>query len=158
MDRERRVFAHSNHDRIGAVLTDEGSYAAAVRGENYASEYYYAAGDVTVYDVIVPVFLGGEHVGALNIGLSMADVQGSVRQILMRIVGIGAVSFVILGAVLLSISLGIVKSLDAAKSHLSLLADGDFSQEIPAKFLQRRDEFGEVAQAVEHTQTSMKTC
>ena len=156
MDRERRVFAHSNHDRIGAVLTDEGSYAAAVRGENYASEYYYAAGDVTVYDVIVPVFLGGEHVGALNIGLSMADVQGSVRQILMRIVGIGAVSFVILGAVLLSISLGIVKSLDAAKSHLSLLADGDFSQEIPAKFLQRRDEFGEVAQAVEHTQTSMK--
>ncbi|MGI6651546.1 MAG: methyl-accepting chemotaxis protein [Limnochordia bacterium] len=156
MDRERRVFAHSNHDRIGAVLTDEGSYAAAVRGENYASEYYYAAGDVTVYDVIVPVFLGGEHAGALNIGLSMADVQGSVRQILMRIVGIGAVSFVILGAVLLSISLGIVKSLDAAKSHLSLLADGDFSQEIPAKFLQRRDEFGEVAQAVEHTQTSMK--
>ena len=74
----------------------------------------------------------------------------------MRIVGIGAVSFCNLGLQCCLHLMGIVKSLDAAKSHLSLLADGDFSQEIPAKFLQRRDEFGEVAQAVEHTQTSMK--
>ena len=154
--RDRQVFAHSNHDRIGALLTDEGSLAGAVRGESYASEYYYEAGDVTVYDVIVPVFLGGEHVGALNIGLSMADVQEAVRAVLMRIVTIGVLSFVVLGVVLLSVSLGIINSLDATQGHLSHMAEGDFSQEFSAKFLQRQDEFGEVVRAVEHTQTSMK--
>ncbi|NLL43098.1 MAG: methyl-accepting chemotaxis protein, partial [Firmicutes bacterium] len=69
---------------------------------------------------------------------------------------IGVLSFVVLGVVLLSVSLGIINSLDATQGHLSHMAEGDFSQEFSAKFLQRQDEFGEVARAVEHTQTSMK--
>lgn len=103
--------AHSNHERIGITFDDEGSIAAAVRGEPYASQYYYEAENVEVYDVLLPFILDGEHQGAINIGLSMAEVNEAVREVLVTVSIIGIVAFILLGAVLVIISMGIVNSL-----------------------------------------------
>lgn len=41
IDPNLTAIAHSNLDRVGLNLTDEGSMAGAVRGERYFSTYYY---------------------------------------------------------------------------------------------------------------------
>ena len=55
IDKNLIATAHSNKDRIGITLTDEGSKAAAVDKKEYASEYYYEAGKIDVYDILMPV-------------------------------------------------------------------------------------------------------
>lgn len=55
IDKNLIATAHSNKDRIGITLTNEGSKAAAVDKKEYASEYYYEAGKIDVYDILMPV-------------------------------------------------------------------------------------------------------
>ncbi|NMB02124.1 MAG: hypothetical protein GX971_11530 [Firmicutes bacterium] len=156
ISKDRVNTAHSNPERIGVTLNDPGTIAAAQRGEDYASEYYYEAEAVTVYDILLPLVIDGEHVGAINIGLSMDEVYDAIKEVLVSIVIIGLVSFVVLGGILVTISLGIINSLKVNQTHLAYMAKGDFSQEIPAKYLDKQDEFGEMARAVENTQLSIK--
>ncbi|WP_313567615.1 methyl-accepting chemotaxis protein [Acetoanaerobium noterae] len=60
IDKNLISTAHSNKDRIGITLTDEGSKAAAVDKKEYASEYYYEAGKIDVYDILMPVEVAGD--------------------------------------------------------------------------------------------------
>ena len=116
IDKDRVNIAHSNAGLIGTVTDHEGVVAAAQKGERYAAEFFYEAEGANVYDVLLPLVVDGEHVGAINIGLSMADVYRSVREVLIVIVTIGAVALVLLGGILLFISLGIVRSRSQPKA------------------------------------------
>lgn len=156
IDRNRVGIAHSNHERIGLTFDDAGTFAAAQHGEAHAQEYYYEPEDVTVYDVQLPFYLNGEHVGAIRIGLSMGQVYGAIRDILIQIIKIGGAAFVILGTVLVLVSRGILSSLHVNRTQLRYMAAGDFTQQIPDRYLKRSDEFGEMARDVEHTQGAMQ--
>lgn len=156
IDNDRVNIAHSNPERIGVTLNDAGTIAAAVRGERYAAEYFYEAEGVTVYDVLLPLIIDGQHVGAVNIGLSMEQVYGALREVLIAIITVGSVALILLGGVLVAISLGIVNSLKANQVQLSSMAQGDFSTNINPKYLNKQDELGEMARAVEHTQRSIR--
>lgn len=156
ISKDRVNTAHSNRERIGVTLNDIGTITAAQNGETYAAEYYYAAEDVTVYDILLPLHIDGEHVGAVNIGLAMDDVYTALRDILTQIVIIGTAAFIILGALLVSISLNIVNSLHANREHLRHMAAGDFTRQIPERYLNKSDEFGEMAQALSNTQTAIR--
>ena len=156
IDKDRVNIAHSNAGLIGTVTDHEGVVAAAQKGERYAAEFFYEAEGANVYDVLLPLVVDGEHVGAINIGLSMADVYRSVREELIVIVTIGAVALVLLGGILLFISLGIVSSLEANQKQLAKMASGDFSTKIDPKYLNLQDELGEMARAVENTKNAIK--
>lgn len=156
IDTDRVNVVHSNPERVGITLDDPGTIAAAQRGEQYASEYYYEAEEVTVYDILLPLYYEGEHVGAINIGLSMEEVYQAIGEILVRIILIGGLAFILLGGILMVISLGIVQNLNANQTQLMHMAKGDFSREIPKKYLESQDEFGEIARAVQNTQESIK--
>ena len=54
------------------------------------------------------------------------------------------------------ISRNIVNPLTLAVNHLNVMATGDFSTEAPEKFTKRKDEMGEIAQAISRTQNSLK--
>lgn len=156
LDRNQMVTAHSLPERIGLTLADDGTIAAAVRGEIFGSEYYYEPEDTVVFDVSYPVVLGGQHIGALKIGLSMDDVQAGITQTLRIIISIGTAAFVLLGAILFIIARGFVVSLEVSQVQLKHMAEGDFTHEPPPGLLRRADEFGEMARAVEYTQVSMR--
>ena len=140
----------SEKDRIGEQLTDEGSITAASQGQKYSSVYNYEG--TSVYDVLVPVILNGEHVGALNIGFSMEIVYGSIMRNIMIIVMIGTIVFILLGIILGKTSMGIVKILNIAKEHLNIIAAGNFTKEVPKKHLELEDEFGEISNAIANMQ------
>ena len=149
-------IAHSNVELIGGASAHDGVVLAAQRGERHAAEYFYAAEDITVFDVALPLVIDGEHVGAINIGLSMEEVYRSVREVLVAILTIGVLALLLLGGILLLISLGIVNSLEANQAQLSKMAAGDFSTSIDPKYLNKRDELGEMARAVENTKTEIR--
>lgn len=156
VDRNQIALAHSSPDRIGMLFEDEGSAAAAVRGESHTTEYYYEPTGERAFDVSLPVVLDGEHIGALKIGLSLEEVLTGIRNTLILIVVIGGAAFVVIGSLLVRLSMQIVNSLHTTQTHLGSLAQGDFTQEVPANYLARTDEFGEMARALANMQTSVK--
>ncbi|NLL48219.1 MAG: HAMP domain-containing protein [Firmicutes bacterium] len=156
IDKNLVNIAHSVPERLGTTIMDEGRVGATLGGHEYSAEYYYALGDVIVYDILLPLMIDGEHMGAINIALSMEDVYAAVREVLTNIIIIGIIALILLGGILLFVSLGIANSLKANQLQLSKMAEGDFSTECDAKYLNRQDELGEMARAVEHTQASIR--
>ena len=156
IDTDLSAVAHSDHDRIGIERTDEGSQAAAVEGNPFSSEFDYEAENVRVYDVLYPVFVDGEHIGAINIGFSMARVNAAIQQNTMTVAITGLIAFLLLGMILLNTSRHIMKSVNATKEQLGIIGSGDFTVETDTKLLGMKDEFGEMAHAIENMRQSIK--
>jgi methyl-accepting chemotaxis protein len=156
IDKNLKAVAHSNKDRIGIELTDEGSKAAAVDGKPYTSEYFYDAEQVRVYDVLVPLVIEGEHIGAVNVGLSMETVDSAIHKNYLLVSVLGIVFFIILGYILFKKCNDVVESLGGIKTYLNAISSGDFTTEIPDKYSHAQDELGEMAGAVKTMQKSIK--
>ncbi|RQD67655.1 MAG: methyl-accepting chemotaxis protein [Tindallia sp. MSAO_Bac2] len=156
IDPDLTAAAHSDHDRIGIELSDEGSQAAAVDGVPFSSEYDYDVENVRVYDVLYPVFVDGEHIGAINIGFSMARVNAAIRQNTMTVATTGLIAFLLLGLILVNTSRHIMKSIHKTKEQLGVIGSGDFTMETDPKLLSMKDEFGEMAHAIENMRQSIK--
>lgn len=157
IDKNLEATAHSSRDRIGITLTDEGSKIAAVEGKPYTSEYFYEVEKVKVYDVLMPVLIDDEHIGAINIGLSMDTMDAAIQQNYIWVSVLGILIFVIVGYILFRKCNDVVKTLQVTKEYLNTTASGDFTAQMPTKYLDAQDELGEIARAITTMQTSIKT-
>lgn len=148
------ITAHSDKDKIGMTETNESLTMAIANQERYSSIYDNEG--TAVYEVLVPINMNGQHLGALNIAFSMEETNKAINNNIFAILIIGISAFVILGTILFIIANGIVKNLDTTKKHLNVIASGDFTMDFPDKFLAQRDEFGEIAYAMENVQVFIK--
>lgn len=156
MDRNLKTVAHSNKDEIGVVFDDEGSRAAAIEGKPYSQQWYYEAGGTTVYDIIYPAVINGEHVGAVAIGYSMKAVQSAISKNITLVAVTGTLAFILLGFVLVYTSNYAVKTINRLKEQMRFMAAGDFSNEVPQELIKKNDEFGQISQAVSIMQNSVR--
>jgi len=154
IDNNLIATAHSDSSRVGNELVDEARRSAAESGERYSSVLSDQISGVEVYDVFVPVVMNGSHIGTINLGISMASVSQSMRQVILWIIGIGFLAFALLGTVLAKTSMGIVGTLGTTKNYLSQIASGDLTGRISERALKRQDEFGEMAVAIDNLQES----
>jgi methyl-accepting chemotaxis protein len=156
IDKNALAIAHSNEERIGLDLSTDPGTQKALNGERYGSEYFYEAEEVPVYDVLVPWIVDGEILGALNIGVSMKSVYVAISQILLIIISLGVGGFILLGSVLFKSSNGAIKTLLTLKNATIKMEHGDFSEPIESKLLRKKDEFGDIANAISKMQLTMK--
>lgn len=156
INKDAVAVAHSNHDRIGKKLTDDNSIAGAVHGEFASSEFYYETEDVNVYDIVYPLEIDGEHVGALNIGFSMKKVYGAIMSNWIIFISLGTAVFLMIGGVLYFFSNGIVKAFIGLAKSMERMAAGDFTMTPPEKDLKRNDELGVMSRSVKEMLESMR--
>ncbi|SEG06203.1 methyl-accepting chemotaxis protein [Caloramator fervidus] len=156
IDKNLKVVAHSDKERIGIQLTDEGSKAAAVDGKPYSSEYFYEAQKINVYDVLLPVYVDGKHIGAIDIGFSMAHVYKTISKNIITFVCVGIFVFMLLAFTLYTSSTLVVNIIKKLENDMRTLAQGDFTIKVPENVLKRKDEFGEIAHAVDHMLKSIR--
>jgi len=151
IDQNYSSVAHSDRELIGFKYTDEGTHTAAVEGKPYSQIYYYEPSEVNVYDVLYPVTIDGEHIGALSIGFSMVNIENAIQKnyFIFALLGLGI--FLIIGFILYFFSNKIIKIINQLKSNLEIIASGDFSINISEKLLKRKDELGIMATSVEET-------
>ncbi|KYO69176.1 methyl-accepting chemotaxis protein [Thermovenabulum gondwanense] len=157
MDNRAKVLASSDKEEIGQVLTDTGSQTAAVKGMPYASTYFDEKTNKTVYDVLVPLFVNGKHIGAVDIGLSMDEVNSTVKNTVILIILIGLVGFITVGIILHIISSRVVQAVHLTAKHIENISKGDFTLEIPEKYLKMQDEFGNIMAALEKVKDNFRS-
>ncbi|MGH4125379.1 MAG: methyl-accepting chemotaxis protein [Clostridium sp.] len=133
-----KVITHTEKDRIGKTLTDEGSISAAKNGKEQSSIIMYK--DVEkAYDVLVPLSEDGKHIGAVNIGLSMKNVESAITSVLTSSFLITLISF-LLGSLILVLLVS--KFINPLKNLVTLangVSKGDLTKEIEIK---SKDEIG----------------
>ena len=97
-----------------------------------------------------------EDIGALSIGYSMAGVQSAIKSNISIIIISGLLVFIILGIILFSASNYAIKIVNKLKEQMGFMALGDFSKDVSEDLLNKKDEFGEISQAVSSMQISIK--
>lgn len=156
-DKNLQVLAHSMKDQVGTDLSQhEGIISAVTNQEPYSTEYEFGDEKVPVYDLAYPAVINGEHVGAVNIAFSMEEVNSTITKNIFNIVVSGIVGIILLGSILFSMSNSVIKTIGSLKTQMNFMAEGDFSQEIPQNILNKKDELGEISQAVNTMQIGIK--
>jgi len=136
--KDLKVLTHTEKERIGKTLDDEGSIAAAVEGKEYTSDFMYK--DVErVYDVLVPLYENEKHIGAVDIGLTMENVGSAIASVLTTSFIITVISF-LLGSLILVLLVS--RFINPLKKLVVLAKDvsmGDLTNEVEIK---SKDEIG----------------
>lgn len=149
-------IAHSNRERVGIIFSDEASKSAVNDEMTHTRERYYEAEDVDVYDITYPVIINGEKIGALSIGYSMGRVQDAISLNISIIIGAGMLAFMLLGIILFKGSNNTIKTINRLKEQMGFMASGDFSIDMPKDLISKKDELGQISQAVNTMQNSIK--
>ncbi len=141
-------IADSVKEDIGNDYSDDDSMkAAAQQGISSASEYYYESHNVTVYDVLYPLTINGELVGAIDIGYSMEGVNDAVTNNILLIAGIGFLVFLILALILFRLSQSIIKPISGVNQMIQEMNQGYLGTRLNMK---ATNEIGEMAVALDN--------
>lgn len=152
MNKDLKVEAHSDKTRIGISLTDIGS-KTAVSGKVYTSEYKYK-NKIPVYDVIVPVHKKGQLVGAIDIGMSLENVEKSIYNTITIIVILAIIAFIIFALILIKVSIGITVPLKNLVAISKRIAEGELHNDIDIK---SSDEIGILANSFKTMADNLKS-
>lgn len=157
VDNDLKVTAHSIKDRIGIDLSeDKGAIAAVVNGMIYADDYKFGEEKVDVYEIVYPVIVNDEKMGAVNIAFSMNDVKSAIYKNVFTNAISALISILILGFILYKTSKGSIQTINKLKEQMNILAVGDFSNNLDDDILKSADEFGEIANSVNAMQSSIR--
>lgn len=159
---EAIAVAHSNHDRIGLVLNDKGSIAAARDGEPYVGYFMDEVSGKRTLDVLTPVYDSNHTLlGALNLGISIdeatlsAITAASIKQVTIMAVVASLLLLAILCAV---IFLLVVMPIKQVCVHIDRIAKYDLTPDDKGtlkKHSRRQDEIGVISGGVESMRESI---
>ena len=136
--KDMKVITHTEKDRIGKILTDEGSISAARNGKEQSSVFMYK--DIEkVYDVLIPLYENEKHIGAVNIGLSMKNADSAVASVLTTSFLITLISFLLGSTVLVLLVSKFINPLKKLATLAKDVSNGDLTKEIEIK---SNDEIG----------------
>ncbi len=153
------VVTDASHESFLDVdySSHEETYLATSEGISSASQYFYEEGNVTVYDILVPIYVDGEQIGVFNIGLSMDGVYSAITKNVILITSIAVFIFAILGAVLTKVSGTISKPIVELTENVEKLANYNLSfdgESQTNRYMERKDEIGSITRALFQMQTN----
>lgn len=143
------AVAHSDHDRVGIELTDDGSVAAAKDGEAYVGYFTYEVTNSLTLDVLSPLYDSqGNLLGALNMGVPI-DVD-TITNIAQKSIGKLLIGSVVLGTLLIlvlifSIKRMIINPVRVISQEIDKVANYDLTiteNKALASYQKKSDEIG----------------
>lgn len=152
VDKNLKVTADSDKSKIGITLDNVGSRTAAVNGKVYSSEYEYE-NKVPVYDILVPVVKNGKTIGAIDLGMSMENVNKTVFIITGSIIVLALIAFAIAAIILIKISKRITAPLNELVAVAKKIEDGDLNNDIT---INNKDEIGILARSFRSMSDGLK--
>lgn len=146
------AVAHSNPNRIGLVLEDQGSIAAARNGQAYVGYYTDPVTGKKTLDVLTPIFNdAGVLQGALNIGIpvdegTMNQIVGSsiIKETLLAV----TMAVFLLCLISVLIYLMVMRPVKVLSGEISRIAHYDLSENknvAVEKLHKRKDEMGSIS-------------
>jgi signal transduction histidine kinase len=130
IDKNLKAIAHSDTSRIGIQLNDSGSEIAAIEGKTYSDRYFYEKDNVIVQDILIPLYENGNHIGAIDIGLSLNNLNIALKNTIVKSIAISVIFFLISGLILTILLRKVFKPLEKLLEASRLVGEGDLSQRV----------------------------
>ena len=156
VDKDLKAIAHNDKERIGIDLSkDEASISAVIEEKAFSNEDMHM-GEIPNYNIAYPVSINDEHIGALNIGLSMENVYSAMSRNRNIIMIAGLILILLLGFILYFTSNYAIKTIRKLNTQMRNMASGDFTIDNLDVKTNRKDEFGEIAESVGEMKISIR--
>ncbi|SHJ47443.1 methyl-accepting chemotaxis protein [Paramaledivibacter caminithermalis] len=144
VDRNLKAICHSDKEKIGMKLSDEGSKLAAVEGKQYSDKIFYKEANANILDIAIPLFENEKHVGALKVGISLEGIQAGISEIIKSSIYILVICFIVAGLFIILLLGNINKPLKTLTEYAKVLSEGDLTRQVNIK---NSDEIGILAKA-----------
>ncbi|WP_248479760.1 methyl-accepting chemotaxis protein [Tepidibacter aestuarii] len=132
IDKNLTAIAHSDKEKIGKTFNDKGSKEAAKNGNKYAWEYEYKPG-LWVYDVLVPLYNNGEHIGAVDVGISMKNLENVKKQMFINTIIVAFIAFALSSGIIILLLDKLLRPLNEVIRVSNEVSDGDLTKVINIK-------------------------
>lgn len=155
------VIASSNPEQvaIGDMISNNEIINEINYEEKQSWEYYLESENIRVYDILAPVVIDGEQVGALHIGISMDSVESSINRNNIMIATIGVLIFIVLSILLFVSANSIAKPISFLVREIETLANYNLKLEqdiVVNRYSNRKDEIGFIAKAIRSMQENLR--
>ncbi|CAH2214679.1 methyl-accepting chemotaxis protein [Tepidibacter aestuarii] len=138
IDKNLKAVAHSEKDRIGIDCNDKGSIEAAQNGKQYTSEFMYKD-KIPTYDVLMPVYDNGEHIGAVDIGISMENLHAALKTTMIKSIITSIITFVLSAFIIIFMLGKMINPIQKVVQVSKKVSKGDLTEKIDIK---SNDEIG----------------
>ena len=95
IDTKVAAIAHSDHQKIGKVYSDDYTVAGCSKGKEMNSRFYADVQKIWTYDIMIPVYKNGTQVGAIDIGVPESGIVGITQKLVRTEICIGVICFVL---------------------------------------------------------------
>lgn len=154
---QKGLELYGTNGKIGDIFDDAGTLQAARDAKPYTGFYYSDTYKQEVYDVLLPLEdLDGNHIGAINVGLSIANLKSAQKEIRMDSILIAIAAVIIASVTIYFFIKRYLAPLKRASNSLEEIAEGDLTGEIHPVFLDSKDEIGQIARAIYNMQGSLR--
>ncbi|MCT4593392.1 MAG: methyl-accepting chemotaxis protein [Anaeromicrobium sp.] len=139
-----KAIAHSDKDRIGKDLSeDQGVKSAVIDKKPYTSTYMYKD-QIETYEVLLPLDINGEYMGAINVGLSLEPVKETIKEVVKKSIIYSLILFALCGLCIYIYIKKLIKPLGELSKVAEKASKGHLKAEVNIK---RNDEIGFVGKA-----------
>lgn len=146
IDQDYNYLANTDTTWVNRDMSSDNDIVNALNNNSVISRNYEVDG-MEVLDMIYPVIKNNETIGALKIGFNYSNLNQGISDNRRGVVIIGSIVALLIISFLYFVSRGILKALNSMKADTEIMANGDFSLDVPEEFQAREDEFGEIARA-----------
>jgi methyl-accepting chemotaxis protein len=140
---------------LGELMQNEHTssiVSAMQKGASYTAEIN------GMYKHYVPIQIGRAATPwSVEITIPTNEIHAKSNQMLYSNIITGVIALLLLAGVVYVITLTIVKPITVAVSIGEMMAEGDFTKQIPPTYLKRKDEIGTLVKVFDHLSKSMKT-
>ena len=157
IDQTVTAIAHSDTEKIGKNYSDDTGYTvpACTKGEVMTSEFWADVQNAWTYDVMYPIYLNGELYGSMDVGIYNNTVDKVVSAVRTAQI-VSALIMIVLIGVLLSILISWeMKDFTRLTKMFDVMGAGDFTLDMDARDLARKDELGILARSVQHMKDNL---
>ena len=157
IDTNVTAVAHSDTEKIGKSYLDDTAYTvpAAQDGVVMTSQFWADVQEAWTYDVMCPIYVNGALWGSMDVGIYNSTVDTIVASI--RTIGIVAalIMIVVSGLLIVLYCNYEFKAIGEIVKICDSMGTGDFTADIRKKLLNRGDEVGNMARALQNMKINL---
>ena len=156
IDTDVTAVAHSDIEKLNRVYEDDYTIEGSTKGVNKFSRFYADVQDIWTYDIMQPIYKGGELYGVIDIGVPESGIKSIVNPILRYQIIIAIVSFIVIGSLMWVLIKRIIQSIKLLEGVIHDTALLDFTNNEGLEELnKRKDELGSMSKGILNMRKSL---
>lgn len=158
VDTNVSAIAHSDTQKIGMSYSDDTSYSvpAAQKGEIMTSQFWADVQQAWTYDVMCPIYVNGTLYGSMDVGIFNSAVDSIVNGIAKTEIIVAIIMIALICALMALFCGSQLKPISKLVILCGAMGKGDFSIEVEPALINKRDEIGTMAEAMNNMKNSLK--